>query len=86
MMRRQKLEVRIRPKVKTVADKQGRSRTWLSRHALVQYNTIQRLWTAEEKGETVEDVSLATMARIALALRVDVSELYTIEEDQGDAR
>jgi len=71
-----KLEVKIKPKIKAIADKQNRSRTWLAQSAMVQYNTIQRLWTAEEKGLTVEDVSLVTMIRIAHALKVPVTDLY----------
>jgi hypothetical protein len=78
MIRRNKVAARkviqVLPKVKEVAEKRGRSRTWIARKAELQYNTIQRLWV----GEPIADVSLVTLIKIAMVLDVPVDQLYEV--------
>ena len=69
--------VRVRLKVKEVTEKQGHTRTWLSYHAQIQYDTVSRLWS---KPET--DAGITTLVKIARALRVDVSELYEVVNEE----
>jgi DNA-binding Xre family transcriptional regulator len=63
----------IRLHVRTIAESKGITRTKLSRLSDVNYNTINALWQDE-----AHDVMLLTLIKVASALRVDVSELYTV--------
>lgn len=72
-----KLTMRIRLLVREQAEKQGRNRTWLSRKAEVQYDTISGIWH-----NPYRHVDLLTMVKLANALNIEVSELFVIEPDE----
>jgi hypothetical protein len=69
--------MRIRLLVREQAEKQGRNRTWLSRHAEVQYDTVSGIWH-----NPYRHVDLLTMVKLAKALNVKVAELFVIEQDE----
>ena len=75
-MERQKLVVKVRLRIREVAESQGKSKTWLSHHAEIQYDTVRGIWS-----NPYRDCSITTLARIAHALHVDVSELYVVEDE-----
>jgi hypothetical protein len=64
--------------IKSISEAQGRTRTWLARHADMQYNSINRLWTEEP----ISDVSLVTLIKISSCLGVPVSQLYTVVSEE----
>ena len=70
------MTMRVRLRVRELAERQGRSRTWLSHHAEIQYDTVTRIWN---KPET--DASIVTLVKIARALNVSVTDLYEIIPD-----
>ncbi len=72
-----KLTMRIRLLVREQAEKQERNRTWLSRHAEVQYDTVSGIWH-----NPYRHVDLLTMVKLAKALNVKVAELFVIEQDE----
>lgn len=63
----------IRLHVRTIAESKGITRTKLSRMSDVNYNTINALWQ-----DQAHDVMLLTLIKVADALQVDVSDLYTV--------
>ncbi len=65
--------MRIRLKVKDVAVKRGLTRAALARRADLTYETVFKLWNDQYR-----DVSLMTLVKLAVAMNVDVSELYEI--------
>ena len=71
------MTMRIRLLVREQAEKQGRNRTWLSRHAEVQYDTVSGIWH-----NPYRHVDLLTMVKLAKALNVKVAELFVIEQDE----
>ncbi len=75
--KRENKPVRVRLKVKEITEKQGHTRTWLSYHAQIQYDTVTRIWREPET-----NVSIVTLEKIARALGVDVSELYETIPDE----
>jgi DNA-binding Xre family transcriptional regulator len=68
--------MRVRLKVREITEQQGHTRTWLSHHAEIQYDTVTRIWKEPET-----NVSIATLTKIAKALGVDVTELYEEVDD-----
>lgn len=64
-------------KVKEIAEQQKRTRTWLSHHAEIQYDTVTRIW---KKPET--DASIVTLLKIATALNVPLTDLYEVLPDE----
>jgi hypothetical protein len=62
-----------------LAEKQGISRTKLSRLADVNYATINDLWR-DEAGD--KGVMLVTLIKVAKVLHVKVEQLYTVIEDE----
>ncbi len=72
-----KLTIRVRLKVREIAEQKGRSRTWLSHHAELQYETIRGIFSNPER-----DVSILTLEKIARALRVPVTDLYTVVDEE----
>ncbi len=72
-----KLTVRVRLKVREIAEQKGRSKTWLSHHAELQYDTIRGIFSNPER-----DVSIVTLEKIARALRVNVTDLYEVLPDE----
>ncbi len=71
-----KLTMRVRLKVREVAEKQGRSKTWLSHRAELQYETVRNIFNNPDR-----EVSIVTLVKIAHALNVEVSELYEVSRD-----
>ncbi len=71
-MRGRKL-VRVKLKVKEVAESRGFTQTKLSRQAELQYPTVHGLWT-----NPYRDASINTLAKIAYALKVPVSDLFEV--------
>ena len=67
----------IRLHVRTIAESKDISRTKLSRMSDVNYNTINALWQDE-----AHDVMLLTLIKVAHALQVNVSDLYTVTIDK----
>jgi DNA-binding Xre family transcriptional regulator len=70
-------KVKIKLRVKDIAEKQGMTRAKLARSADLTYETVHEIWKNEYK-----DVSISTLAKIARALQVEISELYVIEDNQ----
>ncbi len=68
--------VRVKLRIKEVAEAKGFTQTKLSRQAELQYPTVHGLWT-----NPYRDASINTLAKIARALRVDIRELYEIEQE-----
>jgi DNA-binding Xre family transcriptional regulator len=68
--------MRVRLKVREITESQGHTRTWLSYHAQIQYDTVTRIWKEPET-----NVSIATLTKIAKALGVDVTDLYEEIDD-----
>jgi len=73
-MRSRKVKIRLR--IKEIAEKQDMTRAKLARSADLTYETVHEIWKNEYK-----DVSISTLAKIAKALHVKVSELYVIEDN-----
>jgi DNA-binding XRE family transcriptional regulator len=70
-------KVKIKLRIKDIAEKQGMTRAKLARSADLTYETVHEIWKNEYK-----DVSISTLAKIARVLHVNISELYTIEDNQ----
>lgn len=68
--------MKVRLRIKEVAQAKGYSMNKLSRATDISLNTIRRLWKEPYSGVTVE-----TLAKIARVLQVDISELTEYEED-----
>ena len=66
----------VRLRVRAIAEKRGITRSRLARLADVQYNTINAIFSNDTR-----DISLSTLVKIARALKVDVSELYEVIND-----
>ncbi len=75
-MRRKKL-ARVRLKVRQYAEARGITRTRLSRQSDVNYNSINLYWNDKQN-----DVSLLTLWKIARALHCNVTDLFTIENEE----
>jgi hypothetical protein len=69
-----KLVIRIRLKVKEIAESKGRSMVWLANHSEVQYDTIRGIFNNPGR-----EVSILTLAKIAHALGCKIDELYTVQ-------
>ena len=63
----------IKLNIRAIAESKGITRTKLSRIADLNYQTVNALWQ-----EQASDVMLVTLAKVAHALNVDVSDLYSI--------
>jgi DNA-binding Xre family transcriptional regulator len=74
-MRGRKL-VRVKLRIKEVAESRGFTQTKLSRQAELQYPTVHGLWT-----NPYRDASINTLAKIAKVLNVPVSDLFEIMPD-----
>ena len=71
-----RLRMRIRLKIKEIAEEQGLNRAVLSRRADLTYETVFKLWKYPHM-----DVTLLTLVKIARVLKVEVSKLYEVEEE-----
>jgi DNA-binding Xre family transcriptional regulator len=65
------MAVRLRLKVKEVAESKGYNMSSLSRASDVHFNTIKKLWTKPYSG-----ANLDTLNKIARALNVMVDDLF----------
>jgi transcriptional regulator with XRE-family HTH domain len=72
---KRKIHIVHRLRIKELSESRGVNMSKLSRMADVNFNTIRAIWHNPKR-----DISLAVLIKIARALRVDVSELYTIED------
>ena len=68
--------MKIRLRVKEVAKEKGVSMNRLSRTSDLSLNTIQRLWK-----DPYSSIKAETLAKLAKALQVDISELIEYEDD-----
>lgn len=68
--------MRVRLRIKEVAQEKGYSMNSLSRASDISSNTIKRLWKQPYSGVTIE-----TLAKIARVLQVDISDLTEYEEE-----
>jgi transcriptional regulator with XRE-family HTH domain len=69
-------KMRLRLKIRELAEAQGLDRAKLARRADVTYQTVHNVWN-----NPYADVSIATLEKLAQALNRDVSELYERVDD-----
>jgi transcriptional regulator with XRE-family HTH domain len=69
-------KMRLRLKIRELAEAQGLDRAKLARRADVTYQTVHNVWN-----NSYADVSIATLEKLAQALNRDVSELYERVDD-----
>ncbi len=69
--------VRVKLRIKEVAESRGFTQTKLSRQAELQYPTVHGLWT-----NPYRDASINTLAKIAHVLKVPVSDLFEVIPDE----
>ena len=69
-------KMRLRLKIRELAEAQGLDRAKLARRADVTYQTVHNIWN-----NPYADVSIATLEKLAQALNRDVSELYERVDD-----
>ena len=69
-------KMRLRLKIRELAESQGLDRAKLARRADVTYQTVHNVWN-----NPYADVSITTLEKIAQALKCDVSELYERVDD-----
>ena len=70
--------VRVRLKVKQIAESVGINRATLARRADLNYETVHRMWQEEPQ----KDVSIITLEKIARALNCNVTDLYEVISDE----
>ncbi len=70
--------IRVRTHVREVSEARNVTKAKLSRLADVSPGTLDKIWR-----DPYHESYLSTLARIALALRVPVETLYTIEQDNS---
>ena len=73
-MGRRKMKLRL--KIRELAEAQGLDRAKLARRADVTYQTVHNVWN-----NPYADVSITTLEKLAQALNYDVSELYERVDD-----
>jgi DNA-binding Xre family transcriptional regulator len=66
--------IRVRLKVKEVAEAKGFNQSSLSRYAMVDFKTVKRLFR-----DPYRDIAISTLVKIARALKVNISELIEVE-------
>lgn len=69
--------MRIRLLIKDMAESRGLSRAQLARRADITYETVFNIWR-----NAYTDVSISTLVKIARALRCNVNDLFTIENEE----
>ena len=70
----QRMKIKLR--VKEVAKEKGISMNRLSRSSDLSLNTIQRIWK-----DPYTSIKAETLAKLAIALQVDISELIEYEDE-----
>ena len=73
-MGRRKMKLRL--KIRELAEAQGLDRAKLARRADVTYQTVHNIWN-----NPYANVSIATLEKLAQALNCDVSEVYERVDD-----
>ncbi len=76
---RVKILIRVRLHIREIAERRNISRSKLSHMADLNYNTIRDLWKDE-----VKDVQVTTLAKIAKALKVPITDLFTAVDDENE--
>ncbi len=71
-----RLKMKTRLKVREIAEDKGYTRAILARRADLTYETVFKLWKNPDM-----DVTLLTLVKIAHVLRVEVTDLYEVQED-----
>ncbi len=69
-------KMRLRLKIRELAEAQGLDRAKLARRADMTYQTVHNVWN-----NPYADVSIATLEKLAQALNCDVSKLYERVDD-----
>jgi len=69
--------IRVKLRVKEVAESKGFTQTKLSRQAELQYPTVHGLWV-----NPYRDASIYTLAKVARALDVPIESLYIVENNE----
>jgi DNA-binding Xre family transcriptional regulator len=73
-MGRRKMKLRL--KIRELAEAQGLDRAKLARRADLTYQTVHNMWN-----NPFADISIATLEKLAQALNCNVSELYERVDD-----
>src|SRR5258708_6280122 len=71
--------MKIRLKVKEIAEQKGFNQSTLSRRADVDFKTVQRLFR-----DPTRDISISTLVKIARALKTDVNDLIEVIPEEDD--
>jgi DNA-binding Xre family transcriptional regulator len=71
--------MKIRLKVKEIAEQKGFNQSTLSRKADVDFKTVQRLFR-----DPTRDISVSTLVKLARALKVDVNDLLEVIPEEDD--
>lgn len=74
-----KILVRLRLHIREIAEKRSLTRTRLSRLADVNFRTLEALWDNKAK-----EIQLITMIKIAKVLKVPITDLYTVIDDENE--
>jgi DNA-binding Xre family transcriptional regulator len=69
--------MKVKLHIREICEQRGLSRTWLSHHAEIQYDTVSGIWNNPNR-----DISIVTLLKIAQALKVDVNDLYEAISDE----
>ncbi len=70
--------MRVRLKIKEIAEAKGFNQSSLSRAANVDFKTVKRAFR-----DPYRDIAVSTLAKLAQALKVDISELVETLPDEG---
>ncbi len=68
--------MKVKLKVREIAESKGVDRAKLARQADLTYETVHKIWS-----NPYRSVSMATLLKLARALQVKVTELYEEVED-----
>jgi DNA-binding Xre family transcriptional regulator len=74
-----KVLMRVRLHIREIAEERKITRTRLSRLADLNYATIYALWSGE-----VDDVYVTTLGKIARALKVPITDLFTLIDEEDE--
>ena len=77
-MRRRKL-MRVKLKIREVAQAKGITMAKLSRRADLGYNTVVSAWNNPDR-----DITVSTLVKLAAALKVEVTDLFEVIPDEEE--
>jgi transcriptional regulator with XRE-family HTH domain len=69
--------MRVRLKIKEIAESKGFNQSSLARAANVDFKTVKRVFR-----DPYRDIAVSTLVKIARALKVDLSELIDVEPEE----